>query len=415
MPSPPAISARAAFGHPDFRRYQIARFIQVIGIEMQSVAMGWQVYLLTDDPLHLGYIGLAQFIPFVTLSILGGHTADRYDRHRIFALALVGQTLCALALWGFSLSGMQQVWPIYVVTVGLGTIRAFSMPATQALLPNLVPPEHFTNAVTWGSTVRQIATITGPAVGGLVLGATHGTASVYALEAVSLAAAFSFAVRLKPRPMVREIREVSWSTVLAGFHYVWKQRLLLSTMSMDLFAVLLGGAVALLPVFAKDILQVGPQGMGILRSAPAVGAATMAVMLAYFPLRRRVGLTMLWCVALFGVATIVFGLSRNFALSVGALVVLGASDMVSMVVRMTLEQIATPEEMRGRVGAVNGMMIGASNELGEFESGAVAALLGVTTAVVVGGVGTLLVVALWSWWFPELRKIDTLDAASPAS
>lgn len=409
MSSPPAISARAAFQHKNFSLYQAARFIQVIGVDMQAVAIAWQVYALTGDPLHLGYIGLAHFVPFVALIVVGGHTADRFDRHRIFAASLVAQGVCALALLTLTWSQNSSVGPIYLVMVVFGGVRAFGMPATQALLPNLVPPEHFTNAVTWSSTVRQVATIAGPAAGGLLYGFAGGAGAVYLTSAISLGLAFGLALGLRPRRVIFESRPASWSTVLAGFGYVWRNRLLLGSMSMDLFAVLLGGAVALLPVYAKDILHVGPSGLGILRSAPAVGAATLAVALAHRPLQRRAGAVMLWCVALFGVATVVFGLSTHFVLSVVALAVLGASDMVSMVVRLTLEQIATPEEMRGRVGAVNGMFIGASNELGEFRAGISASLFGAVPAVVMGGVGTLLVVGLWSRWFPELRRIDRLE------
>ena len=410
-PTTPPVSARAAFGHRDFRLYQVARLLSVIGTQMQSVAVAWQIYALTHRPLDLGFVGLAQFVPAFGLSLVTGHAADRFDRRRIVMACNVAVALCSLSLLGLSLSGRPSVLPIYVVLVLLGSARAFSGPAGQALMPSLVPPEHFSSAVAWSSSIWQIATILGPALGGVLYGALGNASGVYGVTALLLAASTFLVALLQPRPHDLETKAASWDTLLAGIRYVWRERIILGSVSLDLFAVLLGGAVALLPVFASDILHVGPWGLGVLRSAPALGAAIMAVWMAYRPLERRSGATMLACVALFGVATIVFGLSRSFLLSLFALLVLGAADMVSVVVRQTLVQLSTPPQMRGRVSAVNMMFVVASNELVEFESGVTAAWLGTVPAVVVGGLGSLAVVACYMFLFPELRRVQRLDGS----
>ncbi|MBM4378414.1 MAG: MFS transporter [Deltaproteobacteria bacterium] len=402
------VPPRAAFQHPDFRRYIGSRLVSILGVQMESVAVGWQVYSLTRDPAALGLVGLLQFLPFILLALPGGHVADRCDRRVVLLCTHAVHALSALLLLAISLSGTQDVRLIYGVLVLFGAGRAFSSPAGGALVPLLVPREHFTNAVTWSSTSWQVATIAGPAAGGLLYGA-GGAKAVYALSAALAAAAFAFVLSLSIRPGSRDSEPLTADSVLAGFRYVWSQKLLLGSISLDLFAVLLGGAVALLPIYAQDILKVGPWGLGLLRSAPAAGAAAMAVWLAFHPLQGRAGHKLFWGVGIFGVATVVFGLSRNTWLSLLALAVLGAADMVSVVVRATLEQLATPDAMRGRVSAVNGMFIGASNELGEFESGMTAKLLGTVPAVVAGGVGTLLVVAAWLRLFPQLRDVDRLE------
>jgi MFS family permease len=404
------VAPRAAFGHRDFRRYQAARFLSVIGTQMQSVAVGWQIYELTHRPLDLGYVGLAQFAPAFGLSLVTGHAADRFDRRRILVGCNAAVAVCALLLMLLSRAPGAGVLPIYGVLVLLGIARAFSGPAGAALMPSLVPPEHFSSAVAWSSSIWQVATIVGPALGGALYGLAQHATAVYGCTAALLAIAAVLVATLHPRAVEIEKKGTSWETLLAGIRYVWKERVILASVSLDLFAVLLGGAVALLPVFASDILHVGPWGLGILRSGPAVGAAVMAIGMAYRPLRKRSGATMLSCVALFALATIAFGLSRNVILSFLALVVVGASDMVSVVVRQTLVQLNTPPQMRGRVSAVNMMFVVASNELGEFESGITAAWLGVVPAVVIGGVGSLLVVGLYALFFPELRRIDRLDA-----
>ena len=401
-----------AFTYPDFTLYQVARLFTVIGSEMQSVAVGWQVYEMTKQPLDLGLVGLAQFLPAVVLFLVAGHTADRFNRRTIMLLCYAGNALCSAMLLDIALRDAQSVHPIYLVLVMVGTVRAFSMPAGQSLVPQLVPEKHFPNAVAWGSTVFQTATILGPALGGLIYALFHGPAAVYATSMTASLVATAAVARIRPRAAQRLREPVNLTTVFAGLRYIWRQKLVLGSISLDLFAVLLGGAVALLPVYAREILHTGPWGLGILRSAPGVGAAGMAILLAHQPLRRRAGATMLWCVAGFGVFTIVFGLSRSLVLSLLALLFVGASDMVSIIVRGTLVQLATPDAMRGRVSAVNSIFIGASNELGQFESGLTAHWFGTVPAVVLGGIGTLLVVVVWTWWFPELRNADrlTVDA-----
>jgi MFS family permease len=360
------VAPRAAFQHRDFRLHLAAQFLANVGTQMLSVAVGWQVYAVTHRPLDLGYLGLVQFVPAFGFSPLAGHLADRLDRARIVAVCDLALAACALALFAISGRGVAGVAPIYPVLFLVGVARAFSAPAGQSLVPGLVPAEHFPNAVTWGSTVWQISTIVGPSLGGLLYGAAHGATWVYAAcgGALGLASLLDFAIR--PRPVAATAEGVTWNTFLAGFRYVRAHRVVLGSISLDLFAVLLGGATALLPVYASDILRIGPAGLGLLRSGPAVGAAVMAAVLAYRPLTRRAGPTMLACVALFGAATIVFGLSRSFALSFLALLVLGASDIVSVVVRSTVVQLRTPHEMRGRVSAVNMMFIVGSSELGEM-------------------------------------------------
>ena len=300
------------------------------------------------------------------------------------------------------------VYPIYVAVGLIGVARAFTGPASRAILPQLIPEEHFESAFAWGATFFEIATILGPAVGGLVYTIFRGPAAVYA---VAMACGLSGAIamsRVKLAPRKKPLEILNWKTVFAGLHYIWREKIVLGSISLDLFAVLLGGAVALLPVYARDILHTGPWGLGLLRCAPAVGAGIMALFLAHRPLGKRAGVKMLFCVAGFGVFTILFGVSHSLALSLAALVFVGATDMVSVVVRGILIQLRTPDEMRGRVNAVDMVFIGASNELGAFESGATAAIFGTVPAVVLGGVGTLLVTALWAWMFPDLRNADQL-------
>jgi MFS family permease len=419
-----AASPRSVFARWDFRLYQTGRFLSIIGTQMQAVAVGWQVYALTGRKLDLGLVGLAQFVPFILFSLAGGHAADRFDRRRVLLVCYLLQAMCAALLLGFAVQGMRDVRFIYGALVLFGVARAFSAPAASALLPHLVPQESFSRAIAIGASIRQVATISGPALGGLLWvlygvsdggpagaasGARSGASLVYAVSAVSALGALAALAAMRIRTGRQEAGELSWKTLLAGVRFVRSKRLLLGSISLDLFAVFLGGAVALLPVYAHDILKVGPLGLGLLRSAPAVGAALMAAVIARWPLRRRAGSRMMVCVFGFGVATVVFGLSKSFALSMASLAILGALDNVSVVVRLTLEQIATPQPMRGRVSAVNMMFIGASNELGDFESGVTAQLFGTVPAVVAGGIGTCVVVALWSWLFPELRKIDRLE------
>ena len=418
-PGREAILWNAAFAYRDFNLYGAARILVILGAQMQSVAVGWQVYALTGRPLDLAWVGLALFLPAVGLALVTGHAADRFERRRILmvcngALAALGAALFCLAT-----ASHPHLLAIYAVLVGVGTARAFQGPANQAMLPALVRPEHFGNAVAWGSSFWQFATIAGPTLGGIVYASTGGAAGVYAIGAVlSLAAAVLLAF-VAPNPQTRRGAPTDLYSLLAGVRYIASSPVVLGAISLDLFAVLLGGATALLPVYARDILHLGPWALGMLRSAPAIGGGAMGVLLALRPLDRHAGRTMLLCVALFGIGTIVFGESRSFGLSLAALLVLGAADMVSVFVRSSLVQLATPDAMRGRVSAINMLFIGASNELGEVESGVTAQWLGAVPAVVVGGVGTLLVVAVWAWRFPALRRVDRLRdivaaAASPA-
>lgn len=412
------VPPRAAFQHRDFRLFQTGRALSIIATEMQSVAVGWQVFELTHRPIDLGYVGLVQFLPPVLLSLVAGHTADRFDRRGVLLACYSACAVNSSLLFLQAYMGPRSVLPIFAVLVSVGVVRAFSGPASQALVPQLVPEAHFGNAVAWGASIFQVATVLGPALGGLIYAWAHGAHTVYASAAVMYVIALGFLVMMHVRTGRMEKRDVSIETVLAGFRYVWQEKIILGSISLDLFAVLLGGAVALLPVYAQDILHIGPRGLGLLRSMPAAGAALMAVLLAYRPLRKKSGPIMFAAVSVFGIATVVFGFSRSVVISLIALFVVGASDMISVVVRSTLVQIATPSAMRGRVSAVNLLFIGASNELGQFESGITAQWMGAVPAVVAGGVGTLVVVALWVWRFPQLRRLDRLarvDIAQEAS
>jgi MFS family permease len=401
---------RVAFTYPSFGLYQLARFCIVLATEMQSVAVGWQVYEITKRPLDLGLVGLAQFLPGVLLFLVSGHVADRYDRRKLMVACYAAFGGCSALLLFAALRQTRSVYPIYVVVILIGIVRAFNAPVSRALLPQLVPEEHFPNAVAWASSVFQTATILGPSAGGVVYAIAQGPSAVYGLAAAAATVATLCAFQIKVESRARSREPINTSSVLAGLRYIWRKKIILGAISLDLFAVLLGGAVALLPVYAREILMTGPWGLGFLRSAPGVGAAAMAVYLAHKPLRGRVGAKMLWCVAGFGVFTILFGVSRSLTLSLIALVFVGATDMVSVIVRSTLIQVTTPDEMRGRVNAVDMVFIGASNELGQFESGLTAHWFGAVPAVVLGGMGTLLVTLGWAWMFPHLRNADRLTA-----
>jgi MFS family permease len=382
-------------------------------MQVLSAAVAWRVYELTRDPFALGLVGLAQFAPMFALTLYAGDVADRHSRRLILSASYAVEALCAGLFMALSWSGVTDPNAYFAVLVLFGSARAFSAPASQSFLPQIVPAELLPRAISVSSSAMQVAIISGPAIGGaaLVFGAGFAFALSFGLFAV--VAGLVFAIRIQtPRSTA-----VSGGSLLArvveGIAYVRRRRDLLGAISLDLFAVLLGGATALLPFFANEILHVGPMGYGLLKAAPAVGAAAMSFWLTAFPIGRHAGLKMFACVAVFGFATIVFGLSENFWLSFAALIVLGASDMVSVNVRHALTQLATPDHMRGRVSAVNMLFIGASNELGEFESGITAAWWGTVPAVLVGGLGTLGVVALWAWMFPELRKVDRLTDLKP--
>ena len=376
--------------------------------EMQSVAVGWQVFEITRRPLDLGFVGLAQFWPTIVLFLVAGHTADRFNRRNIVTVCYAGLGLASTILFLLTITGSRSVHAIYAALTLVGIVRSFNGAAGQSMVPQLVPEEHFPNAVAWAQTVFEAAVIVGPALGGFIYAAFHGPAAVYVSSMVAAAISVFAVSRMKLNPAKRQREPVSLQTVLAGLRFIWRKKLLLGTISLDLFAVLLGGAVALLPVYARDILHTGPWGLGLLRSAPAVGAGIMALLLAHRPLQRHAGTTMLWSVAGFGVFTIVFGLSRSLVWSLASLLLLGASDMVSVIIRGTLVQLSTPDAMRGRVSAVNSLFIGTSNEFGQFESGVTAQWFGTVPAVVIGGAGTLVVIALWAWLFPELRGADRL-------
>jgi MFS family permease len=402
--------ARIAFRYPNFRLFMSARFLSVVASEMIAVAVGWQIYALTHRPLDLGLVGLAQFAPGVALFLVAGHTADRRPRQSILRACYGAFALCSACLLALSFRGLSSVWPIYVVLLANGTVRAFNGPAGQAFLPQLVKPEHFANAVTWGSSFFQTATILGPMLGGLIYGVSGSPAPVYACATVAYGVALILLSAIRVDVAPRKALEEPVGMILDGLRYIWRRKLILGCMSLDLFAVLLGGAVALLPVYAREILHTGPYGLGILRAAPGVGAVAVAILLAHYPLRRKAGLAMLYCVCGFGVSTIVFGLSHSIALSLIALMLTGAFDMVSVIVRSTLVQLTTPDEMRGRVSAVNMLFIGASNEVGQFESGMTAQWFGAVPAVVLGGAGTIAIVLAWNWLFPSLRGVDKLES-----
>ena len=398
-----------ALRYRNFTLYLVARFIATLAVQMQSVAVGWQVYTISKDPLDLGLIGLAQFLPFIVLVLPAGQIADRFDRRLILTACYVVEVGCAALLLAFTYYGLTEVWPVFMVLVLFGAARAFAMPTSQAITPNLVPRETFGNAVALNSSTFHVATILGPSLGGLmfVAGATTVYATVAALLTVSVG--FMLAVRLPAT--IRSTAPATWHTVLEGLRFVRSRPVVLGAISLDLFAVLFGGATAMLPVFARDILVTGPEGLGALRTAPAVGAALTAATLAFFPITRAVGRWMFAGVAVFGVAIIVFGLSGSFALSLAALVVLGAGDMVSVYIRHMLIQLETPDEIRGRVSAVNAVFIGASNELGEFESGVTAVWFGLVPSVVIGGAATIAVTGLWMRLFPSLRTMDRFPGA----
>src|SRR5579862_3958533 len=344
---------RLVFRERDFASFIYGRFFIVAALEMQSVAVGWQVYEITKRPLDLGLVGLAQFLPGILLFLVSGHAADRFNRRTVLLSTYVGFALCSCLLLEYSMRGTRSIVLIYGIMVLVGIVRAFSAPSSRAILPQLVREEHFANAVAWNGSIFQGATILGPAVGGFIYALTHGPSAVYGTAIAGAGAAILLMLRVHPVNTPRKREPISAKTVLAGLEYIWRKKLILGSISLDLFAVLLGGAVALLPIYASEILKTGAWGLGLLRSAPGIGAAVMAILLAHYPLRRRAGATMLWCVVGFGIFTIVFGVSRSLVLSMVALLLAGAADMVSVVVRATVVQIATPEEMQGRVNAVD--------------------------------------------------------------
>lgn len=397
-------TALDALKHRDFALYASARTLATLAWQMLTVAVGWQVYALTRDPLALGFTGLVQFIPFVCLVLPAGQIADLADRRLVLVGAYACESISAGVMLWFTLTAQTVIWPVYAAMALFGAGRALWMPTGQAILPNLVPPEIFPRALALNSTIYQAAAIGGPSIGGLLY--LLGPTVVYGVVFVFLICAMGFITAIRPMPPHSRRDQWHWRDALEGLHFVLRRRTVLGALSLDLFAVLFGGATALLPIFAADILHVGPAGLGLLRTAPGLGAVLTALVLAAHPISRHVGRWMFGGVAVFGVATLVFGASTHLGLSLTALFMLGAGDMVSVYIRHMLVQLETPDAIRGRVSAVNAIFIGSSNELGEFESGLTAKLFGLVPAVLLGGVATLAVVAGCIKAFPELRTMD---------
>ncbi len=419
----------AVLRHRDFTLFLGARFCAAIAAQMVVIGVGWQVYQMTGRLVDLGLIGLSQFLPFLALVLFAGHAADRYDRRLILMLCGSAQCLCAALLLVFSIAGVAHPWLIFLVLAVLGIARAFQMPTAQSFMPNLIPAEALRSAVAMSSSTFQVATIAGPSLGGLLYALADRSPGGHAGHVVNGGAAFVYgaaaalclatvamlaAVRLR-RPPVKPAA-VSWSSLLQGLRFVWHRKTVLGAISLDLFAVLFGGATALLPAFTHDVLHAGPEVFGLLRTAPGIGAGVTAVLLVFRPINRHVGVCMFAGVAAFGVATVVFGLTTRFFVALVSLVILGAGDMISVYVRSVLVQLETPDDVRGRVSAVNAVFIGASNELGEFESGLTAAWIGLVPAIVAGGVVTLIVGALWAGYlFPQLWRMRSFEELGPQS
>jgi MFS family permease len=401
----------------DFTLYLCSRFCSSIAAQMIIMAVGWQVYHLTGRVLDLGLIGLSQFLPFLLLVLFAGHVADQFDRRLIILLCLCAHGTCALLLLAFALVQLGSALPIFAVLAVLGIARAFQLPATQSFVPTIVPAASLRNALAVNSSANQVATIAGPSAGGVLYalsGSTFGRFSgaevVYAVAAILLIAATAMVALVQKRHVPGIRAAASWASLLQGIRFVWHRKTVLGAISLDLFAVLFGGATALLPAFTRDVLHAGPEVFGYLRAAPGIGAGATALWLAFRPVSRRVGATMFLGVAAFGAATVVFGLTHAFWVAMTALVILGVGDMVSVFIRALLVQLNTPDEIRGRVSAVNSVFVGASNELGEFESGVTAAWFGLVPAIVLGGAATLLVTVLWARvFFPSLWRMQTFE------
>jgi MFS family permease len=409
MSTPLAIPLPALMTHRPFAFFWWARVSATAAYQMLAVAIGWQIYELTDSAFYLGLVGLVQFVPVVVLALVVGHVADRYERRLVVRTCQIVEVVSVAALAIGSVGGGLAIEAIFAIILVIGTARAFELPAMHAMLPGLVPPALFPRAVAGSVSANQTAIIVGPAIGGVLYLA--GPATVYAICAVIFAAAAILVTLIRVALPTAERTPVSLQSLFAGIAYIGSRKELLGVISLDLFAVLLGGATALLPIYARDILATGPWGLGLLRSAPALGALTMSVVLARHPLSHHVGRIMFAAVVAFGLSTVLFALSTSFALSLAALAALGASDSISVVIRFSLVQIATPDAMRGRVGAVNSLFTGTSNTLGDFESGVTAAWFGAVPAVLIGGIGTVLVALLWMRLFPQLARVDSLEPA----
>lgn len=395
-----------AFHYKSFRFFWFAILSMTLAVQVLSVSVAWQVYDMTRDPLFLGYVGLSQFLPAFLLVLVTGITADRFPRRLIMLTCLSIELVCAAGLFSFVWFNSNAVWQIYVVLILLGVARAFLSPASASLAPNLVPPKALANALAINSSAWQTASIVGPALGGILYGFSatiaYGTGFMLIILAMCLVAFIA-------KPAQRTSKEpATLDTLFAGFKYVWKEKIIFGAISLDMFAVFLGGAFALMPVYARDILEVGPWGLGLLRASPGIGAVCMALVLARIPIRKNAGVILFFCVAGFGVMAIIFGFSKTVWVAVPALLCMGAFDVVSVILRETILQLWTPDEVRGRVSAVNSVFLGASNELGEFRAGFVAAKWGTVFAVTIGGAGTIAVAGLWSYMFPQLRKQQSI-------
>ncbi|MUZ76167.1 MFS transporter [Agrobacterium vitis] len=403
-----------AFRHAGFRLYWIARFLGTFSAQIMGVSVGWQVYDLTRDPFDLGMVGLALFLPAFLLVLVTGPVADRFNRVLIVTGCLAGEAVCALALLLLTMTGEHGVVLVFCTLVVLGTLRAFFGPAQQSLMPSLVPAEDLGSAIAWGASTWQIATVLGPVAGGLLYGMSPEAAYIISFLLLAIGTVLAAAIRvLASAEDAGEKEKPSFETLVAGFRYIWKEKIVLGAISFDLFAMLLGGASALLPVYARDILAVGPWGLGLLRAAPGIGSILVAAFLLRNPVKDHAGVIMFVCVALVGFFTAVFGASKEVWLSVLALGLMGAFDMVSVYIRETLIQLWTPDAVRGRVNAVNMLFLGASSELGEFRAGMSAWAFGAVPAVLVGGAATIGVSALWWYLFPQLRKARNLRGPVP--
>jgi MFS family permease len=403
----PSEPNKLAFTYPGFRFFWLTTLLVSFAVQIMSVSIAWQIYDVTGNAFLLGLVGLCLFLPALVLILVTGLVADRFNRRGIMAICLTVELGCALGFLALVNVQAHEVWPIFVILVVLGMARAFWGPAAQSLAPNLVPTHALSNAITVNASAWQFASITGPAVGGLLYGLSPSFA--FGTGAALLVCAV-VTVLLIPKPVRRESHQAtSMETMFGGFRYIFSNKVVLGAISLDMFAVLMGGAVALLPVYTKDILHAGPVELGLLRAAPGIGAIVMALWLTRFPVRDHAGKILFLFVGLFGAFTVIFGFSTTVWVSIPALALVGASDMVSVTIRETIMQLWTPEEVRGRVNAVNSVFIGASNELGEFRAGTVAHLIGPVPAVVIGGFGAMAVAVIWSRIFPQLREQRTLD------
>jgi MFS family permease len=402
------ISRKSLLGQPAFAKFWFSRILSSSSFQMLSVAIGWQMYDITRDAFSLGLVGLAQFLPMVLLTFVVGQVADRFDRRKIvFISQLIEGAIAGLLLYGNMTGGLNREQILLAAAI-IGACRAFEGPTSAALLPQLVQKNILAQAISLSTTAGQTSQILGPAIGGLLF--SLGPEFVYGTSAIALIVGSLLTFFIKVERVIQRVTEpVTLRSIFMGLEFVFRNKLILGTISLDLFAVLLGGATALMPIFAQDILETGPWGLGLMRTSPAIGALLVSILLAYYPLKKAIGPTLFAALAVFGLATMVFALSTNLILSLVALLFIGGSDVVSVVIRSSLVQLQTPDEMRGRVNAVNSLFIGTSNQLGEFESGMVAGLVGAVPAAFIGGVGTIFVAGLWMYLFPSLRRIKSLS------